>query len=489
LDGVDVEAVQDLARRLYLGKFSLVSFRKGFFPDEKDVEPAWYHHEISDILLNGDTNFAIEGFRECAKTQYVIRAHTLHRLVYPRWDCRYILFILSNQTLASARLKEIRDEYLNNKELSSNLVEKRVDNGQAFEVVVMDEEGVHRDIRIEAYGKGASVRGATHAGRRPDIVIIDDPQDLEDSMSESTLDKDWIWFQSDIKYLGKNTRIFAIGNNLGAKCIMERIFANPNELGFTTMKIPIMDATDCPNWPAMFPLERVLDEREKSASMGSLDVWYRERMCECISPDTQVFEQEFFRYYEPREIQGSLGKWDVYVTVDLAISQKETADYTAIVAVAVDPDGNWFVLDVDYGRYDPTETMDSIFRMVDKWEPLCVGLETVQYQAAMRHFLEKEMPRRGRFFRVEPLASHAKKAIRIHMLQPRFALRTVLFPRGAGWIPEMEGELLNFTPDGARSLHDDLIDALAYMEQLVKPGVVRRRGARSAVDFPIAGSQ
>jgi predicted phage terminase large subunit-like protein len=484
---IDTGVIQDLARRLYLGKYSLVDFRRGFIPDEKDVEAAPFHHEISRIMLDEDRNFAIKGFRECAKTQYVIRAHTLHRLVYPDPKCRYIIFVLANQTLASRRLKEIKDQYLTNPQLCGNLVRVVVDNMESFEAVVMDENGHPIGVRIEAYGKGASVRGATHNGRRPDLVVLDDPQDLEDSLSETTLDKDWLWFQSDIKFLGKHTRIFLIGNNLGSKCIVERVFGNPEELNFTTVKIPIMDSRENPLWPSQFPIDFILKERADHAALGSLDIWYRERLCECISPDTQVFDQTNFRYYDIREIEKNLSTWSIFTTVDLAISTKETADFTAIVTVAVSEDGFWHVLDVDYGRYNPTQTIEAIFRAVMKWDPQCVGVETVQYQAALSHFLEKEMPRRNRFFRIEPLASSKKKELRIKMLQPRFATRSILFPRGASWVPEMESELLNFTADGKTQLHDDLIDALAYVEQLAAP--VSKRGSYEAVEAPIAGSQ
>ena len=48
------------------------------------------------------------------------------------------------------------------------------------------------------------------------------------------------------------------------------------------------------------------------------------------------------------------------------------------------------------------------------------------------------------------------------MLAPRFATGTIWFPLGAGFLTELEGELLKF-PTG---IHDDLIDALAYVEQL-----------------------
>ena len=120
------------------------------------------------------------------------------------------------------------------------------------------------------------------------------------------------------------------------------------------------------------------------------------------------------------------------------------------------------MLDVEYGRYDPTTTMDAVFSAVQKWRPLAVGIEAVAYQSALLHFLEKEMPQRGIFFRITPLKAEKKKELRIDTLQPRFAVGTVWFKERAVWLPELEAELLAY-PHGVR---DDVIDALAYVEQM-----------------------
>ena len=64
-------------------KNSLITFRERFIPSNDDVDPAPFHEEWSKILLTGMENFAIEAFRESAKTQIVIRANLLHALTYP----------------------------------------------------------------------------------------------------------------------------------------------------------------------------------------------------------------------------------------------------------------------------------------------------------------------------------------------------------------------------------------------------------------------
>ena len=447
---------------------SLIDFRKIFIPDKNDVNPAKFHYDWSEILLHGHRNFAIEAFRESAKTQIVIRANLLHALTFPQESRSYLVIICATQTTASKKLQEVSREFQQNKNMSglvSNIIE---DNGGAFEVQYQGGERV----RIEAYGKGAAVRGLSWGSKRPDLVIIDDPQDSEDARSETVTANDWEWFFSDVFFLGKSTRIFMIGNNLGERCIIERVLKNATVLNFTGRRIPILGEDGCSAWEEKWSTEEIEKDRDNAESLGQIDIWYREKMCQCISPDTQKFKRDYFKYFSINELRG-LERMNFYTTVDLAISQKIGRDRCAIVTVGVNPEGHWFVFDVSAGQFDPTTTIDGIFLAVKKWNPLCVGVETVAYQAALKHFLEKEMPHRGTFFRIQPLKADRSKNLRIDTIQPRFALGTVWFKKDAYWLRDIENELLAY-PHGA---HDDIIDALAYMEQMIiEPGFSRYSG-------------
>ncbi|MBQ3399581.1 MAG: phage terminase large subunit [Synergistaceae bacterium] len=456
---------------------SLLAFRERFIPAKDDVKPAVFHEEWSKILLNGAKNFAVEAFRESAKTQIVIRANLLHALTYPREGRSYLVVICATQRTASKKLLEVSREYLNNTEMHGLMKEVRENSGLAFEVSYH----TGQSVRIEAYGKGAAVRGLSWGAKRPDLVIIDDPQDEEDARSETVTASDWDWFLSDVYFLGQASRIFIIGNNLGERCIMECIMRNAERLNFAVAKIPILTKDGKSAWPEKWPLSAIEKDRDGYAALGKMDIWYRNKMCECISPASQKFKREYFRYYE---VTPSLSELNVYTTVDLAISEKVNADYSAIVTVGVNSAGHWFILDVEYGRYDPTTTMDAVFSAVQKWRPLTVGIEAVAYQSALLHFLEKEMPQRGIFFRVTPLKAEKKKELRIDTLQPRFAVGSVWMKTGAVWLSELENELLAY-PHGAK---DDVIDALAYVEQMsAQPFAMRGFEGVSDEWNPIAG--
>ncbi len=412
---------------------------------------------------------------------FVLRAFPLYRLTYPTKKANYIVFIMANQTKASKQLKEIADTYVSNEFLSLNLVKVKQQSDKAFECVVTDENGEEIRVRMEAYGKGSSIRGLLWGDKRPDIIIIDDPQDVEDSLSDTIQTNDYDWFLSDAYFLGKRTRIFMIGNNLGEKCLIEQVINNKDLLKFNALRIPVMNENGESNWAERFPVEEILEEKEAWRALGKLDIWEREKMCIAISPERQTFKKEYFMYYAPTELK--LEDCSIYTTVDLAISQKESADYTVVCTVAVNSDNKWFILDIDFDRYDPSQTIDAIFRAVQKYKPLYVGVEKVAYQASVKHYLEKEMPKRNIWFTVKDLEASSRKELRIATLQPRFKSGSVWFPMGAKFLTELESELQSF-PKG---LHDDLIDALAYISQIALPPVGNFSSVSTA-DIPLGGA-
>ena len=438
---------------------NLVAFRYLLLTTDKDeVMPPEFHYTWSDAILNGRQNTAIEAFRESGKTQIVLRAFPLYCLVFPSRDRDYIVLIKNNATLATAKLREIEQEYKSNPILSANLVKIHEESSSVFSVDVRDIYGEIINVRIEAYGKGASIRGLANQDRRPKIAIIDDPQDTEDAQSEAVLEKDWEWFLSDVMFLGQNTRIFLIGNNLGERCIIERVFRNAGDLRFETHKIPTLLGTDSA-WPQKYSTASIEEDKESYRRLGKLDIWFREKMCEAISDETRTFRREDFRYYSASTILDIVNRCNVFIPVDLAISEKKAADFTALPIVGIDFLNNWFILDIIYGHLDPTQTIDAIFASVLRWKALGVGIERVAYQRALIHFVSREMANRGVFFPIHELAAEKQKEIRIMALQPRFKAHTIWFPDHAPWLAELESELLMF-PKGA---NDDLIDALAYL--------------------------
>lgn len=457
-------------------KDNLVNYRKIILETSEDeVEASPEHYRWSDLLLNGTENEAIEAFRESGKTQYVLRAFLLYAIQFPHKSRDYIVLIKANTKLAQQKLKEIETEYNTNPAVSSNCIRIKEQTLDVFSVDVRDEKNIKRNVRIEAYGKGSAIRGLVNVDRRPKIVIIDDPQDLSDASSPATQIADWNWFLADVKFLGKSTRIFIIGNNLGESCIIERIAENAPELGFNFTRVPVLTPEGKAAWPEKDSVEEILKERSNFDRIGKLDIWLREKMCVSVCDENRIFVKDDFRYFSSTTANKVRQTANAFISFDPATSLKDSSDYRAIMLNLVTPDNDWFIADCAFGRWDTIQAFDELFRMVTAWGVRDVGIEDGIWKQALAPILAQEMKRRNQFFNVVPLKHGGiRKEERIRTLQPRFSAHQIYFPDKAPWMAEMESELLSFTMQGMRGLHDDLLDVLAYFEQFVrkpyKPG-------------------
>jgi len=444
-----------------------------------EVMPAEYHYQWSDLLLNDKENEAIEGFRESGKTQYILRAFLLYCLTFPSRERDYIVVIKKNTTLAEDKLKEVEHEYLTNPIVSAIKKEIKEQSGRVFSVDVEAAENEIINVRIEAYGKGASIRGLANIDRRPRICIIDDPQDIEDAYSETVAETDWTWFLSDVCFLGQNTRIFLIGNNLGEKSIIERIFnigGKLEKITFNTLRIGVKNEKGESNWPSKFLLENIEKERRDYEKLGKLEVWLRERMCLATSEETRVFRDEDYRYYCRKVLTKDLSRFRLWATLDPASSKSKESCYRALTINAVDEHNDWFILDVLFGRWDSITLINMLFEQVALWDLRNIGIERGEYKDVIEPFLLEEMKRRNRFFNIIPI-EHAKagtKLERIKMLQPRFRAHQIHFPDdNPDWVIELKTELGGITKTAIKSLYVDLADSLAMQEQIAERPVFR----------------
>ena len=453
---------------------NLVNFRSVVLSNdmETELESPKFHYDLSDLLLKDKSNVAVEMFRESGKSSYALRTFPLYCLAYPDKKRDFIVIVKNNQTHASDKLKELISEYENNPLIRHNLVGIKEQNAQAFSVDVKNEKGDIINVRIEAYGKGASIRGLSNQDRRPKVIVLDDIQDHEDARSETVTETDWNWFLSDINFLGKTARIFLIGNNLGERCVIERVINNAEQLKFKAIRIPVM-IDGKPTWEAKQSLAEIEEERSNYAAMGKLDIWYAEKMCQALAEESRIFKDEDYRYYSPQRKDDLIGRCNLYACLDPASSTNPAACYRAITVTAVDSENYWFILDVLYGRWDSAETIDKIFDCVRKYGLKTFHIEKGWYVQVIEPFLMQEQRNRNTFFNIVPL-EHAKqgsKLERIKILQPRFKAHTVLFPDTAEWLAELKSELAGVTKDEIKSEYIDCVDALAMTEQVALPPV------------------
>ncbi len=220
-----------------------------------------------------------------------------------------------------------------------------------------------------------------------------------------------------------------------------------------------------PDGTAFFPQKLSLERLEQiKRAIGSYQ-YANQYDNEIVPLDKQTFKREWFRYYESIPANSYN-----FVFIDPAISQADTADYTGVVCVAVDSDGQWYIRDARRYRITPTQIISLVFDVNRVFKPQVIGIEDVAYQKALLYFLDEEMRRRNEIVPVKGIhpPTDKSKQLRILSLVPRIEWGHVFLNQG---LIDLEMEMLTF-PRGA---HDDLIDSLASIEYIqFKPDKEKR---------------
>ena len=143
--------------------------------------------------------------------------------------------------------------------------------------------------------------------------------------------------------------------------------------------------------------------------------------------------------------------------------QAKKLDESAIAVVEVTRDG-WFVHEIEHGRWGVEETALRIIQLAQKYKPVALGIERGALMNAVGPYLEQQMRRYGVFPPIHALShNNAKKTDRIiWALQGRVEHGQLTLNSNRDWehfIEEMQAFPHPY-------VHDDLLDALAYVDHL-----------------------
>lgn len=214
----------------------------------------------------------------------------------------------------------------------------------------------------------------------------------------------------------------------------------------------------------------LLDPEEIELAKKSMSsyAFRQEFMASFEAIGSEIFREDWVEFAE--EPQGG----DYYIAVDLAgfadVQHANTArakklDQTAISVVKVSPQG-WHVKEIVYGRWDIKKTAKKIFDLVSKYRPTSIGIEKGALKNAVLPYITDLMRQHSRYFRIEELTHGNQKKIDriVWALQGRFENGQITLEEGE-WNTEFVDQLFQF-PNPL--VHDDLIDSLAYIDQLAK---------------------
>ena len=221
---------------------------------------------------------------------------------------------------------------------------------------------------------------------------------------------------------------------------------------FTSYDNPLLDAVE-------------IEAAKKSMSAFS---FRQEFMASFETAGGELFKEEHVKFSEEEPEDGQF-----YIAVDLAgfadvekaTTKTKRLDQTSIAVVKANTEG-WWVANIIHGRWGVEKTARKIFEAVRDYQPAAVGIEKGALKNAVYPYLNDLMKKNQRFFRVEELTHGNKRKVDriVWALQGRFEHGNLVLNKGE-WNTEFLDELFQF-PN--KLVHDDLIDSLAYIDQLAQ---------------------
>lgn len=199
-------------------------------------------------------------------------------------------------------------------------------------------------------------------------------------------------------------------------------------------------------------------------------------------PDSgDFFRVEDFRYYK---LLPEMAHRPIYFAWDLAMSTKQTGDFTVGVACMYNENGDVYVLDIVRGRWRADEITERMVDLVDRYKRqnlARIGVEQGTIWNAVRENFRKKMRDRDLNITIdETLRPVTDKRVRARPLQAWMQSGRIRFPENQPWVEQARQELLRFDA----GVHDDVVDAMAWMVQMLQmqppPDIARMRMARDS---------
>lgn len=206
-------------------------------------------------------------------------------------------------------------------------------------------------------------------------------------------------------------------------------------------------------------------------------------------PSSDRISREKFQYYNPRLLKKEGGRWlyngnrlNIYAAVDFAFSLDKQADYTAIVVIGIDSDGNIYVVDID--RFKTKKTIEYFKRIADlhsKWSFNKLQAEVTVAQVVIVEAIKDYVKQHGLRLSViefRPNRQQGSKEQRIAAALEHLYDNNKMWHHEGGWTSVLEEELVL-----ARPPHDDIKDALASAVTIA----VKPQGSRTSAIKELMG--
>lgn len=440
---------------------------------KEDNRPAEAHFQLMDHILSQHTYKGIQASRGLSKTTLAIAYAVLYYAYLGRKPgfgiVNYIMVVSDSLAQVKSIFEQILSLVEDNDKLKEHLSVPKARSGDDPYLEFINVDGVV--TRVRGRGAGQRVRGVKAGKYRPNLILVDDLENDENIESKDSREKLKSWFLNALMPSVDPNRfeITMIGTPLHEDSVLSMITASPQ---WKVIKLPACEQyPPAPGkgivsaWSDRFTPEFLRNTISQYEEVGRKNSFFQEYMLETVNKENMLFDLDTLNYWNEEEYNDKVKGLSFYISVDLAISEKSYADYTAITVVGVNRSNNWFVLHMDYGRYSPDKTIQKIMGLARRYTNSTLVIEKGTLYLGIKKNLQREMLDQNTFFGIKEVGRGTSKLSVIKTLEPRMNLGKLWLPENSykKEVEELKYQMSMITNDSIKAKHDDLLDTLAQL--------------------------
>lgn len=435
----DTELALSFEEAIRLGAVNSIVFNSLWFPKTFRQAPALFHPDMYAILDDPSQRYInMQVCRDGAKTT-ILRAYSAKRIAYGL--SRTILYIAVNETKAIQSLMWLKHQIETNKSFCTAFglsvgkpwTDVHICIQRTIKSVVTGEVEVIK-VHVIAYGITSGVRGVNLEDYRPDLIIVDDVMDDDNSSTSEQRDKIKTRVLGAIKESlsprseTPDAKLVLLNtpqdfDDLSEDAKKDRQFSSTYYGCWTkeTEDLPVEEQES--SWPDRYPSNELRSEKLAAMARGKYAIFAKEKECKLIVPEQCAFRVEHLNYFGPGEKMPEPPKHDMHIVIaidpvppptkkqlDEGLKKK---DYESF-AVLGRWQGDYYALENVYNRgHDPLWTATMFFELCVRWSPRVVLVESVAYQATLAWLLRQAMMKAGRYWPIEEFKDKRQKYKRI----------------------------------------------------------------------------
>ena len=440
-----------------------------YFP----LETPLFHKEILDLISDkNNRRIGVIAPRGHAKSTTV-------DMTYPLWaGCfeqeEFIVIISDTYTQAAEFINALKDEFENNPKIKWLFGNMKGDDWQDGEFVLSN------GIKYAAKGSGMKIRGIRHRHTRPTLMIFDDIENDENIKSAEQRQKLYHWFtKAAIPALARGGRAVVIGTILHFDSLVNKVMKQQDVFKSWQTRVFYAitteeDGTERALWPEHRSLEKLRAMRDDPGDqdfIGSI-TFAQEYQHKPFSEEDAIIQPDWIKECEPSQVPDKHTRLARVLTIDPAASERQTADFTAMIVADLYTDGNVYIRAIRNQRTSPSVTADTVRELDEIYKPQVIGIEKGALGLVFRDLLEG-LPVIG----LEPDKDKVRRLLAVSRFFEAGRVYTVKNIQNGQAFRE---QLIEF-PKGT---HDDMVDAAAYAVRLL---FVEGENQVSSKDFQTAG--